>query len=623
MNANGDSSILQTSLAKLCFDPKTSRSTTTKRDSLAAELETASGGASKLATGTDVHLGTTNSQPPNACNEPQSSTRPSPMQAPNVNSSKPKEQPQTSNFKTKQRDKGPLIEQLERDRWYFADREKEEREEKERDQAKDCRYQHPHAQDTDDSNDTPPSAPISVTQTLTDLRLTRAHLLEEHGATSVSVHQRTAELASLESQNAQSFKLVQPLKAEVREAKEDATRIDLRLILVERDMEELEALLAENKNVNDQVANDLEALEGPMASTDELENVKKENKARQTISEHRQEIASQATKIDELKQALFYLSGKIAGGRHVPPKARVLYMAESLDQAWVDLRQATENEAVIKRLKELKESWVSSNTASRTWRQAGAAKYALAIGAETERNPFALVAIVNPSLDDARSMLAPMRIYTARGALLQPFTISGRAKTIESEVEGQWFEVEREHKVSLEYAGTIPAFFDADCSYVNGVAEAMALSPSRHKADMPFIDNGTPTMPPLTVQISDRALKNRAWKRSLARRQQKHAKLGVVLWSLGWCSTLGVVHLNGIGHEENSLQHTPSIDQHLCPISRLQVFELRYSYAPGTLRPLMISNRRKSCVDLHIPSLEEVDVSWVGIIRHKYDLRQT
>ncbi|KAH6894758.1 hypothetical protein BKA70DRAFT_1439234 [Coprinopsis sp. MPI-PUGE-AT-0042] len=89
-----------------------------------------------------------------------------------------------------------------------------------------------------------------------------------------------------------------------------------------------------------------------------------------------------------------------------------------------------ENEAVIKRLKELKESWVSSNTASRTWRQAGAAKYqALAIGAETERNPFALVvAIVNPLLDNARSMLAPMKIYTARGALMQPFTISGRAK---------------------------------------------------------------------------------------------------------------------------------------------------------------------------------------------------
>ncbi|KAH6894803.1 hypothetical protein BKA70DRAFT_1439284 [Coprinopsis sp. MPI-PUGE-AT-0042] len=233
-----------------------------------------------------------------------------------------------------------LIERLEQDRRFFAHREREEREKKEQER---------------EANDTLPSAPISVTQTLTDLRLTHAHLLEEHGATSVSVHQRTAELASLESQNAQSFKLVQPLESEVRVAKEDATRIDLRLMLVERDvgylqalleslkaeevygdnaiptvdqvkvgrMEELEALLAEYKSVNGQLANDLEALEGPMVSTDEFENVKKENKARWTISEHGQEIASQATKIDELEQALLDLSCEIARGRHVPPKTCV------------------------------------------------------------------------------------------------------------------------------------------------------------------------------------------------------------------------------------------------------------------------------------------------------------
>ncbi|KAH6894757.1 hypothetical protein BKA70DRAFT_1439233 [Coprinopsis sp. MPI-PUGE-AT-0042] len=310
-----------TSLAKLHFDPKSSRSTTTKRDSLAAELET----------------------------DPQLSAAKHLQQIQALNSSLShaglerqllEAQRTTSDFKTKQRDKGPLIERLERDRSYFADCEKEEREEKERDQAKVCLPSPSHI------NDTPPSAPILVTQTLTDLHLTRAHLLEEHGATSVSVHQCTAEPASLESQNAQSFKLVQPLKAEVREAKEDATRIDLRLMLVERDvgylqapleslkaeelygdnaistvdqvkvgrMEELEALLAEYENMNGQLANDLEALEGPTVSTDEFENVKKENKARQTISEHGQEIASQATKIDKLEQALFYLSSKIAGG---------------------------------------------------------------------------------------------------------------------------------------------------------------------------------------------------------------------------------------------------------------------------------------------------------------------
>jgi hypothetical protein len=38
MNGNGDNNF-QTPLAKLRFDPKSSRSTATKRDSLAAELE--------------------------------------------------------------------------------------------------------------------------------------------------------------------------------------------------------------------------------------------------------------------------------------------------------------------------------------------------------------------------------------------------------------------------------------------------------------------------------------------------------------------------------------------------------------------------------------------------------
>ncbi|KAH6894839.1 hypothetical protein BKA70DRAFT_1199767 [Coprinopsis sp. MPI-PUGE-AT-0042] len=232
-------------------------------------------------------------------------------------------------------------------------------------------------QDTNNnSNSTPSSVPIFITQALTDLRLTHAQLLEEHGATTASLRQRTAELISLESQNAQHQKLIQALEAEVRAAKEELRRKDSKVMLVEREvgylqallasfkaeeaygenkdatpavdqvkldkMDQLEALLAEYKNVNDQLANDLEALEGPMVSTEELEKVEQEKKAlRQTISEYEQEIASQATKIDELEQALFDLSGEIAGGRHVPPKTRVLCMAENPDQAWVDLRQAT------------------------------------------------------------------------------------------------------------------------------------------------------------------------------------------------------------------------------------------------------------------------------------------
>ncbi|KAH6894846.1 hypothetical protein BKA70DRAFT_1439329 [Coprinopsis sp. MPI-PUGE-AT-0042] len=173
-------------------------------------------------------------------------------------------------------------------------------------------------------------------------------------------------------------------------------------------MEELGALLAllaGHKNVNDQLANDLEASERPMVSTDELEKVEKENKALyQTISEHKHDIAAQTTKINELKQAVFDLSGEIARGRHVPPKTHIFCMAENPDQACVGLRQAAmdrikgENEALIKRLKELEENMVLSNTTSQTGRRAGAA------GAETEHSPLVLVmAVVKPSPDDARS----------------------------------------------------------------------------------------------------------------------------------------------------------------------------------------------------------------------------
>ncbi|KAH6879710.1 hypothetical protein BKA70DRAFT_1447747 [Coprinopsis sp. MPI-PUGE-AT-0042] len=115
---------------------------------------------------------------------------------------------------------------------------------------------------------------------------------------------------------------IRALKAEVCAAKEDVRRKDSRVMLVEREvgylqvllasfkaeeaysyntrmtttlavdqvkvdkMGHLEGLRAEHKNVNDQLANDLEALDGPMGSTDELEKVEQERKVlRQTISE--------------------------------------------------------------------------------------------------------------------------------------------------------------------------------------------------------------------------------------------------------------------------------------------------------------------------------------------------
>ena len=72
------------------------------------------------------------------------------------------------------------------------------------------------------------------------------------------------------------------------------------------------------------------------------------------------------SKIEELEQSLFDLSGEIAGGRHVPPNTRVLSMKDNPEQEWFDLRQAAmdrlkgENQALMKRLKELEESGAKS-----------------------------------------------------------------------------------------------------------------------------------------------------------------------------------------------------------------------------------------------------------------------
>jgi mitotic spindle assembly checkpoint protein MAD1 len=71
-------------------------------------------------------------------------------------------------------------------------------------------------------------------------------------------------------------------------------------------------------------------------------------------------------RIEELEQSLFDLSGEIAGGRHVPPNVRILSMKDNPEQEWFDLRQAAmdrlkgENQALMKRLKELEESGVKS-----------------------------------------------------------------------------------------------------------------------------------------------------------------------------------------------------------------------------------------------------------------------
>jgi mitotic spindle assembly checkpoint protein MAD1 len=80
------------------------------------------------------------------------------------------------------------------------------------------------------------------------------------------------------------------------------------------------------------------------------------------LSEAKSASEQQLEKIDELEQTLFELRGEIGAGNYVPPGVRVLSLKQNPAQEWSDLRQAVmdrlkgENEALIKRLRELEDS---------------------------------------------------------------------------------------------------------------------------------------------------------------------------------------------------------------------------------------------------------------------------
>lgn len=80
------------------------------------------------------------------------------------------------------------------------------------------------------------------------------------------------------------------------------------------------------------------------------------------LAEAEAEAEKHLEQIDKLEQTLFELQGEIGAGRHLPPGVRVLSMRDNPAQQWADLSQAAmdrlkgENEALLKRLKELEES---------------------------------------------------------------------------------------------------------------------------------------------------------------------------------------------------------------------------------------------------------------------------
>ena len=89
----------------------------------------------------------------------------------------------------------------------------------------------------------PSKTPISVTQSLSALRLTYARLLEEHGANVALLRRREAELAELDAQLQGEQAKVDELQRSLEAVTDKARRLEARADLAERDVGFLKAML--------------------------------------------------------------------------------------------------------------------------------------------------------------------------------------------------------------------------------------------------------------------------------------------------------------------------------------------------------------------------------------------
>ncbi|XP_006457197.1 hypothetical protein AGABI2DRAFT_188863 [Agaricus bisporus var. bisporus H97] len=238
---------------------------------------------------------------------------------------------------------------------------------------------------------------ISQTQTLTQLRLLHASLLEEHGSTLASLRTLESTNASLSDHLSSSATQIKQLQETIRELGSTARKADTRVHLAEREVEflqalvksyeseevqkeettrderdvgrikELESLLSEYKSTLDSIAT-----APPSPSKPSREILDQLAQLRSELEECQKENTQHIETIDKLEQELFELSGEIAGGRHVPPGKRILQLADNPEQQWFDLRQATmdklreENSALLKRLHDLESSLPSANATTAT-----------------------------------------------------------------------------------------------------------------------------------------------------------------------------------------------------------------------------------------------------------------
>ncbi|KZT00090.1 MAD-domain-containing protein [Laetiporus sulphureus 93-53] len=257
---------------------------------------------------------------------------------------------------------------------------------------------------------TPSKTPVSITQSLSDLRLAHARLLEKHGSTVVSLRRRETELAESEQRVSELKTSVEQLQVEAREDKDKLLRRELENSIQKTDIDflkamldsysqelsqeqdikkegsaaerinQLEDLLAEYRASVLQTEQDLGELVVSASQRGEGEGFKrlrddlrKEQAARleaeKALEEAEKVSEALEQRIEELEQTLFELRGEIGAGRHLPPGMRVLSLRDNPAQQWEDLSKAAmdrlkgENEALLNRLKELEESGVKGGAA--------------------------------------------------------------------------------------------------------------------------------------------------------------------------------------------------------------------------------------------------------------------
>lgn len=90
--------------------------------------------------------------------------------------------------------------------------------------------------------DTPAATPVSITQSLSTLRLEHAHLLEEHGADRAALRRCEAELADVQAREVDGRATVDALLQTTRAAEDRATRAERAAALSEREVGFLQAL---------------------------------------------------------------------------------------------------------------------------------------------------------------------------------------------------------------------------------------------------------------------------------------------------------------------------------------------------------------------------------------------